>query len=174
MDFKEGMTCPVCEIANLSHVYKDLDFEYKGINTIVPHIGVFECGNCGESFLSKKDEKEVERFLTDSRREIDGLLTSSEIKEIRCQFKMTQVEFAKALRVGEKNFARYETGAATQSSSMDNLLRVLRRYPEAINEFYSEGWTKCTPVNVIEIEVLRKRKVKKPFAQEKVLCEVGT
>ena len=37
---------------------------------------------------------------------------------------MTQTKFAEVLDVGEKNFARYETGLATQARTMDYLLHL--------------------------------------------------
>ena len=46
---------------------------------------------------------------------------------------MTQVEFSKLLGVGEKTFARYETGQTVQSIAMNNLLRVIKAYPFVID-----------------------------------------
>ena len=171
MDFKEGMICPICENAGLINMIKDMDFEYKGSTTKIQNMQALGCGSCGEFFLSKKDEREIERILADHRRRVDGLLTSGEIKEIRCQFDMTQIEFAVALRVGEKNFARYESGAAVQSTTMDNLLRVLKCYPDAINGFYKKGWNAPTIENVYEFEVFRKKKTQKPFVRDLVQFE---
>ena len=102
------------------------------MKTIIPGRTVFTCQECEESFFDPKEQREIEKLLTDERRKIDGLLTSQEIKDIRQQFKMTQVEFARILRVGEKTFARYESGQASQGYAMDNLLRILRDFPETM------------------------------------------
>lgn len=157
MDFKEGMICPVCESGKLVSKEKDLELSYKGKSIIAHNSKSYECNLCNESFFSQKDENELEKFLTDSRRKIDGLLTSDEIKRIRLRFAMTQVDFAKALRVGEKNFARYETGKAVQSFAMDDLLRVLDLNPKAINAFYSE-WNEVTSGKVFEIQAFISKK----------------
>ena len=86
---------------------------------------------------------------------------------------MTQVEFAKALRVGEKNFARYEAGIAVQSYAMDNLLRVLEKHPETIHAFYSE-WSEPRKLdNVFQIEAYKGKKRKAKIAEpQKVECYI--
>lgn len=135
MNFKNGMTCPVCEIGTVTEENKDITFEYKGKKRTISNQVVYECPECGESFQNNHDQILTDKLLMDSRREIDSLLTSQEIRSIRNQFGLTQVDFAKLLQVGEKNFARYESCHATQSRMTDNLLRVLREYPQAIKVF---------------------------------------
>jgi putative zinc finger/helix-turn-helix YgiT family protein len=131
--FQQGMLCPFCEIGILEEYQEDIEFEYKGEKTILQSQKVFRCQECEESFLDPKDEREREKCLTNSRRRVDHLLTTDEIKTIRLQFQMTQVEFSHVLRVGEKTFARYENGQATQGYAMDNLLRILREYPHVLH-----------------------------------------
>lgn len=157
MEFKEGMKCLICESGTLSPKEKALEFEYKDNKTVIPGRQMFECDLCGESFLNKKDEKELELLLSDARRQIDGLLTSSEIRRIRAKFGMTQTQFAKALRVGEKNFARYETGMAVQGYAMDNLLRSLDHTPKVMESFYQDPEK---VVSIFEIKAKIKRKNK--------------
>ena len=67
-----------------------------------------------------------------SERSAAGFLTDEEIKEIRKKLGLTQKQMAETLGVGEKNFARYENLSVRQSRAMDNLLRILDAYPEAI------------------------------------------
>ena len=135
MNYYSGMICPVCENGKLEEKQKTLDFEYKGVNRKITDQRVFECNDCHEQLQNKKDLILLDRMLTDSRRSIDGLLVSNEIKSIREHFGLTQVEFAQALQVGAKNFARYESGHATQGRMTDNLLRILRDYPYTIRQF---------------------------------------
>lgn len=161
MEYAAGSLCPVCETGNLEEKVKDLEFEYNERKSVAKGITCFECPVCGESLTNRKDSRSIEKFLTDERRIADGLLVSDEIKRIRESFNLTQVQFAKALKVGEKNFARYESGQATQGVAMDNLLRVLREYPSAIRIFISE-WENAEEENVIQIEALyRKKKARK-------------
>jgi len=129
--FNEGAICPFCESGKLRLKKKRLEFEYKGNNSEITK-EVFFCEECEEIVFKKKDEKAIERFLTDERRKVEHLLTSNEIKTIRNSFDATQEQFSKMLRVSKKNFARYESGTAMQGVAMDNQLRILRDYPEAI------------------------------------------
>lgn len=132
--FYEGSLCPVCETGTLVLTRKETEFEYKHEKLLVTR-DVLECQTCQETFFQPHDEREIEKLLTDRRRTVDGLLTSDEIRTIRQQFGLTQVEFATYLRVSQKTFARYETGQATQSYAMDDLLRILQNYPEVIKLF---------------------------------------
>jgi len=161
MEYAAGDLCPVCESGNLEEKVKDLEFEYNERKSVARDITCFECPVCGESFTNRKDSRSLEKFLTDERRIADGLLVSDEIRKIREGFNLTQVQFAKALKVGEKNFARYESGQTTQGVAMDNLLRVLREYPSAIKLFIGE-WKNVEEGKVIHIEALyRKKKARK-------------
>ena len=133
MQLIKGKVCSICEAGKLEVSYRDLEFEYKGNKFTVPNMKLYECDECEETLFDSKDERKLEKKLTDNRRIIDGLLTSQEIKEIREKFQMTQIQFAKLLRVGTKNFARYESGQSSQGYAMDNLLRILKKYPFAID-----------------------------------------
>ncbi len=62
----------------------------------------------------------------------EGFLTDKDIKRIRKKLGLTQKEMAEKLGVGEKNFARYENLSVRQSKAMDNLLKILDAYPDAI------------------------------------------
>lgn len=132
MRLTDGALCPACEEGFLRPVQKGVEFKYKGEVTIVQTIA-YECGECSEAFFDDKVERNLEKSLADIRRRVDGLLTSDEIRAIRAMFGMTQVDFARALRVGEKNFARYETGQSIQERTMDNLLRLLRENPKLMS-----------------------------------------
>jgi len=130
INFKNGDSCPVCEVGALKERTGDFSFVYKDQQFFVKNITEFYCAECGEIFLNRGDEREVERMAIEFRRRVDGLLTPYEIKKIREQIKCTQVEFAKLLDIGEKTFARYETGAVTQSRAMDIALRLIRDDPD--------------------------------------------
>lgn len=150
MEFHNGAICPVCEIGKLTENKTALSFEYKGVERIIDGQTVFECSVCNESFMNKGEQREVDKMLINSRREIDGLLTTNQIKSIRTMFGLTQVEFSKLLQVGEKNFARYENGQATQGRMTDNLLRVLQKYPIAIKTFGIQ-WPKAERENIFDL-----------------------
>lgn len=148
---REGATCPVCEEGTLSLHQKDVDFSYKGHSVQIQR-EVLVCSICGESFFQAQDERAIEKTLADRRRGIDGLLTSDEIRSIRKQFDMTQMEFAQYLRVSQKTFARYENGQVTQSYAMDDLLRILQQFPEAMHLFTQQTFAGVRPAEHVEQE----------------------
>ena len=127
----EGMLCPVCDEGLLELAQEKIEFTYK-THTAEVDSDTLNCSVCGESFVVSPSERELEKILTDERRKVDGLLTSDEIRAIRLSLGFTQIDFAKTLGVGKKNFARYESGQATQGRSMDNLLRILKKRPVMI------------------------------------------
>ena len=133
MDIYNGMLCPVCETGQIKTCRQNLAFKYKGEETVLTDQNIFKCPECSETFIPPDKERSIDKYLTDQRRKIDGLLTSDEIKAIRKQYGITQTAFAKILRVASKTFARYENGQVAQSYAMDNLLRILRKFPDAIS-----------------------------------------
>ncbi len=157
MEYAAGDLCPVCESGKLEENVKNLDFEYKERKSIVENITCFDCPVCGESYTNRKESRAIEKFLTDERRREDGLLVSNEIKSIRKKLAVTQVQFARAFRVGEKNFARYENGQTTQGAAMDCLLRVLREHPEAFKLFH-DNWSDVGEQKVYQFKFYYKRK----------------
>jgi HTH-type transcriptional regulator/antitoxin MqsA len=78
---------------------------------------------------SKEDPAKIKKRV---QRLKEGFLTDKDIKRIRKKLGLAQREMAKELGVGEKNFARYENLSVRQSKAMDNLLRILDAYPDAI------------------------------------------
>lgn len=82
------------------------------------------CSKCGEQVFPVCLAKENDLLVYDEYRRRHGLLTSSEIKEIRNKRNLTQVQLAKMLHCGEKNIARYETGTI-QDPVFDMLLRLV-------------------------------------------------
>jgi len=173
MEYTAGTMCPVCESAGLEQNSRDMEFEYKGKKVVVGNITNFDCPVCEESFINPKDRKVLERLLTDERRKVDGFLTSAEIKTIRKRFNVTQVQFAKALRVGEKNFARYESGQSAQSSAMDDLLRVLREFPKAFKVF-DKDWNDVGERKIIQVEAsYRKKRVRRKVELKQFNCTLN-
>lgn len=133
MSLENGMSCPVCGLGTVHRQYRHEEFEYKGHKKVIENYPVIVCSDCGEEFVSTQDAKPFEKDLTDFQREVDGLLKHDEIRTIRESLGYNQTEFARVMKVGVKNFARYETGLSPQSRYLDWLLRVLREHPETMH-----------------------------------------
>lgn len=129
---KEGMVCPICGAGPLRMVIGQEEYEYKGVKITFDGFKSYRCDCCGEDLLNSSDNKEIEQGIINFKRDVDGLLHPEDIRRIRKALGFSQIALANLLGVGAKSFARYETGAVTQGTSMDRLLRVLDAHPEAI------------------------------------------
>lgn len=131
--YKQGDECPLCGSGNLCEKVVEECFSYKEHSLTVPDYRILECSACGEAIVGKDLARRAEKLLRDFGREIDGLLTASDIKRIRHKLHLTQEQMATVLGGGLKGFARYENGQVVQSRAMDNLLRILDRFPESLS-----------------------------------------
>lgn len=125
--------CEVCGSEDTEFLEGNEIFTYKGHDIEVPGYKKLRCHNCGEAVAEPESVKASLPIVRDAQRRIDGLLTGNEIKNIRKSLGYTQEQMGNILGGGEKAFARYETGKVMQSKPMDNLLRILREYPDAIH-----------------------------------------
>ena len=129
---KQGDSCPLCGAGQLSEKEVEERFSYKGQTLTVPDYRILECSAYGEAVVAKISARRAEKVLRDFGREVDGLLTAPDIKRIRHKLNLTQEQMASVLGGGLKGFARYENGQVVQSRAMDNLLRILDRFPESL------------------------------------------
>ena len=132
--YKPGDSCPTCDAGKLSKETITEEFEYKNKKLSIPNYIIFVCNHCEEEFVSRKTIRATEKELTDFRRQVDGLLTSAEIKVIRKRIGKTQTEMSFMFGYSPKTFARYESGKITQNKAMDILLRLLDKSPDVLNQ----------------------------------------
>jgi HTH-type transcriptional regulator/antitoxin MqsA len=115
MSYEESSKCPICGNATLSkRVYEEL-IEYKGEKCAISDYAVLACSVCGEEIVSRHSLKRAQKIIVDFHRKVDGLLTSSEIKQIRSRLGYTQKQMGTLFGGGEKSFARYENATLKQS-----------------------------------------------------------
>lgn len=124
--------CPICGEKGLRTKRGTFRFEpppnIGGGVIAVAHTKWEECSECGEQILGP----ELNRALEDESRRRQGLLTPDEIKTIRDGVGLSQVEIAQLLGVGDKTYARWETGKSIQNRANDNLIRLLNRNAERL------------------------------------------
>lgn len=80
MELRVDMLCPACENGKLNAISKDVPFEYKGVKHVIENIRAYECNVCDEVLWDERDERVIEKALTDIRRGIDIFLTDVTIK----------------------------------------------------------------------------------------------
>lgn len=128
MESKE--LCPICGEGHVSSHMELVDSEYKGQTMALPsHFRV--CDACHSDFAGAPESKMNKRAIMAFRKTVDGLLTGAEICAIRDQYKLTQGQAARLFGGGPVAFSKYENDDVSQSESMDTLLRLVRRSPEA-------------------------------------------
>ncbi|MCV6637232.1 type II toxin-antitoxin system MqsA family antitoxin [Candidatus Albibeggiatoa sp. nov. NOAA] len=125
--------CPFCEDGYMQHKTITETYTYKGHSLEIQQSGEF-CDHCEEGVLNYNDIKTTEKQIRDFQSEIDGLLTSKDVKRIRKKLKLTQKQAANYFGGGANAFSRYERGEATPMRSTSNLLIVLDKYPELLKE----------------------------------------
>lgn len=128
----EFETCPVCGSENIEMQIESENFEYKGHLKKIDGCEKIVCKDCEEAFFTDETSKRNEKIIRDFHREIDGLLTSTEMVRIRKAFGFSQKAFGDLLGGGPKAFAKYESCVLTQSRAMDNLIRMIDGLPGAI------------------------------------------
>ncbi|MDA3898709.1 MAG: type II toxin-antitoxin system MqsA family antitoxin [Desulfobacteraceae bacterium] len=125
--------CPICGAGGLKKTVSTERFEYKGKEIFIPDYVAYECAECGEAIVDPETLKTSGKLLKDFQRQVDGLLTGKQIKQVRKKLGLTQEQMSEIVGGGLKSFARYESGQICQSKGMDNLLRILDAYPEMLN-----------------------------------------
>ncbi len=129
----KAQECPVCGAGGLKKTLSTERFEYKGEEIFIPDYVAYECAECGEAIVDPETLKVSGKLLKEFHRQVDGLLTGKQIKQVRKKLGLTQEQMAEIVGGGLKSFARYESGQVCQSKGMDNLLRILDAYPEMLN-----------------------------------------
>ncbi len=145
----EFEACPVCGSQNIEVQITSEIFEYKGHQKTIDGCEKIVCKDCEEAFFTDETSKRNEKIIRDFHREIDGLLTSSEMARIRTSLGFTQKAFGELLGGGSKAFAKYESCVLTQSRAMDNLIRMVDAVPGAIGFLKDREATKNEPFKTV-------------------------
>ena len=150
MMYKNGDTCPVCGSGTIRVEKRPETFEYKG-QSLTLELTVYLCDVCEESFFDNKEMKKYQRAIKDFQRRVDGLLTSTEIKQIREKYGISQRELASILGIAEKSIAKYEAGFVAKSKAMDNLLRIIEKFPDVLKYLKQLNIVQVPPVNFVKL-----------------------
>lgn len=121
--------CPIC--GEMSLVAKHGEYRHEppanipGGTMVVPAADWEECTACKERILSLALEAELDA----QRYRRLGLLTPAEIKAIRVRAGLSQVAMAQEIGVGDKTYARWESGTMMHNRGNDNLIRLVAFNP---------------------------------------------
>jgi putative zinc finger/helix-turn-helix YgiT family protein len=119
------LECPLCESHNIRTQHEREQFAYgtKDFEALLTaYIPIHKCEACEYEFVGEKADTARHESICQHL----GLLTPSEIKEIRVRTSGSQKTFADFTGIGEASIQRWEQGQILQSKSNDLLLRLLR------------------------------------------------
>lgn len=122
--------CPLCGEGHVTPRTEATVTEYHGQKGTVT-LRYAECDVCGSEITGEADGRSNKRAVLRFRKLVDGLLTGTEIRAIREQYRLTQDQAAKLFGGGPVAFSKYENDDVSHSASMDSLLRLIRYSEEA-------------------------------------------
>ncbi len=112
---------------------RPMTITYKGASMTVDMPGWYgEDEN--DSVHSGIDMQVSDAALKQLKIEVANLLSPDDVKRIRAKIGLTQQQAGAIIGGGPNAFQKYESGEVTVSKGISNLLRVLERHPEEIEE----------------------------------------
>ena len=134
---------------DIAPVFEPEEYEIKG-KKIVIKAEKANCPCCGESLVNNAaDSRNFEKVYRAYRKE-ENLLMPEEIKQIRQQYGITQVDFSRVLGFGDKTIARYENGAL-QDTAPNNLILLMKNEKNFI-ELWEKRKNLLDPKDVQNVE----------------------
>ncbi len=123
--------CPACGMTMVER-RAALRLPVNGEEISVPSAVHLRCPKCGEIVLRFLDAKRLHEDAIAIYRKKHALLSADDVRAIREQFHLTQVDLARLLRLGANTVSRWESGRNVQTAAMDILLRLIRDLPGSI------------------------------------------
>jgi HTH-type transcriptional regulator / antitoxin MqsA len=118
--------CPLCGEGHVTEQVQEVETVYKGHKAMLPlHYKL--CDHCLSDFAGAEESRRNKRAVLAFRKQVDGLLTGTEIAALRKQYGLTQMQAARLFGGGPVAFSKYENDDVAQSEAMDTLLRLTRR-----------------------------------------------
>lgn len=130
--------CQHCEHDRLQVTSFDEVIQFRGEEILVPGLQGFKCLECGEFTLSPAQIRANQAIYAEKKAEAAnrarsrvGMLAGNEIRQLREEIGLTQVQFARALGCAPMTFSKYERGEVIQSAAVDVLLQMIQALPGA-------------------------------------------
>ncbi len=108
--------------------------EYKGHSITVDQPGYYNPARDDDGVFVGKDMEPSDQALRLLKERVDGLPTPATIKDIRAKLKLSQREAGDLFKVGENAFDKYERGLIEPSGPTVQLMKLLERHPDLIDE----------------------------------------
>lgn len=125
--------CEICGEGTLREVVGQEEVSVSGIVRQAPCF-FSVCESCGSEQAGAEQVRRNKRAVIRLKKEIAGLLSGDEVREVRRRLGLSQRAAAKIFGGGPIAFAKYEADDVIQSEAMDKLLRLASEVPAA------RGW----------------------------------
>ncbi|NTA19094.1 type II toxin-antitoxin system MqsA family antitoxin [Agrobacterium tumefaciens] len=111
---------------------------YKGESRTVDLPGYYP--ENGDEGVHVGDDMEVtDAALRALKEEVEGIPSPTTIRRVRQKLNLSQREAGGILKVGENAFDKYERGLVEPSGPTSQLLRLLDRHPELVDELRQQA-----------------------------------
>ncbi len=123
--------CPDCDSSQCTIRDEDHTTQYgKGDDAteVTYRIPVCICDVCGCRWTGPEAEEIRHNAICRAL----GRLTPEEVRAIRDQYGMSQLDFSELTGLGEASLSRWETGSQIQNAACDRLLRLLGADPRNV------------------------------------------
>jgi HTH-type transcriptional regulator / antitoxin MqsA len=129
--------CPKCS-KQMEHSTRPDQIMYRRRRLTFDATGWW-CPNGHDAVFSLEEAKQWDAAAKEAKAKIDAefrhpLMTPPEIVRIRHKLGLSQREAGALFGGGYRAFQKYEAGEVTTSEPMANLLRLVDRHPELLNE----------------------------------------
>jgi HTH-type transcriptional regulator / antitoxin MqsA len=129
------MKCPYCGEAQLKKGTRDLPYTYKGEKTLIKAVRGDFCPACDEVVLDNSESERTSELMLKFNKEVNAAyIDPAFITQVRKKLQLDQREAAEIFGGGINAFSRYENGKTKPPLSLVQLLRVLDRHPELLDE----------------------------------------
>ncbi len=129
------MKCPTCGAAELVHDTRDLPYTYKGETTMIPAVTGDFCSDCSEAVLGMAEAMRASKVSAQFRREVNARsVDPSFIVQVRTKLELDQRQAADIFGGGVNAFSRYENGKTKPPLALVQLLKVLDKHPDLLEE----------------------------------------
>lgn len=133
---KNTKPCPICDEGVLVERNYTSTISYKNAKLTIDGFKHSICNCCGSEIANQAQAKANKLLVIDFQRQADGLLPSIEVNRIRKKVGQSILDASSIIAGGGVAFSKYENGTITQSLAADNLLRLLDRHPNLIEELH--------------------------------------
>lgn len=167
------MTARICEACGgrIERITGRVPIEFRE-DTIMVDAGEHdECMSCHEVYFSMDEMEDLERRAIEIARRDKGLLTPSEIRQLRTDLALTQPDLESLVGVGPKSVTRWEKGTVFQNKSVDKLMRMMWEFPSLIPLIAGEPVRACYVImdaaadSAWLVDLKRGKRAREPLAE---------